>query len=379
MKVAIVGDIMIGGILSSNIKKYKNIFLSNEVRKFLDADIVFCNLECVLSKAKAPPEKNKILLHAREESIELLKDAGFNVVSLANNHIMDFGYSSLLKTMKLLEENNIKYTGAGENLYQARKPVFLDKDNLRVAFLAYAAPETWGGWSQREHQTHKDWFAGRDKPGVAPFDLKLIKEDIDEASKEADFLIVSIHWGDEYTCFPHPEIISDAHKIIDMGANIIVGHHPHVLQGYERYNTGLIMYSLSNFLFSPYYNDTSGELEKWSRKSRESIILSCEISKDVIISYNLIPVIQKKNDPIVINPPFKIKNKILKKVDFLSKKYQNNDYQIRYAKLKEKENKFKYVKQILEMIDKYGMVCILRNTKYKLLKFIKKLLGVFKI
>ena len=373
MKIAIVGDVMIGGILSSNIEKYRDIFLSNEVRKFLEADVVFCNLECVLAKIEAPPEGNKILLHAKEEAVEILEDAGFDAVSLANNHIMDFGYSSLSKTMQLLGENGIKYTGAGKNLCEARTPVFFNKDNLRVALLAYAASETWGGWSQREHQTHNDWLAGIDQPGAAPFDLRLIKEDIDRASKEADFLIVSIHWGDEYTCFPHPEIISDAHKIIDMGTNLVIGTHPHVLQGYEQYHDGLIMYSLSNFLFPPYYDENDGGLRKWSSKSREGIILRCEISKNRIINYNLIPVMQNKDDPVVINPSLKIRNKILRKMEFLSQEYQKDDYHIRYAKLRERETRFRCIKLILGMVETYGLVYMLRKLKYKLFKRIKSL------
>jgi poly-gamma-glutamate synthesis protein (capsule biosynthesis protein) len=235
MKVSIVGDVMLGGILSSNIGKYKNSFLSNRVRKYLEADITFCNLECPLTMAAPPLVKDKVLVHAEESLVELLKNAGFNVVSLANNHIMDFRFESLLETMKLLKENNIKYTGAGQNLREARKPVFFDsKDGGgKINFLAYAAPETWGGYVQRRHQTHKEWIAENDKPGVAPFDLKLIQEDIEKVKKESDFLILSIHWEEEDTYFPHPEIISDAHRIVDMGANLVVGHHPHILQGYK--------------------------------------------------------------------------------------------------------------------------------------------------
>jgi len=373
MKLSIVGDVMIGGILSANIGGYRDIFLSDEVRKLLEADIIICNLECVLARIGDPPDKNKVLLHAKEESVELLKNAGFNAVSLANNHIMDFGYDSLVTTMKLLKENDIECTGAGKNLYEARKPAFFDKDNLRIALLAYAAPETWGGWSQRGHQTHKDWIAGVDKPGVAPFDLKLIKEDIDGASKEADFLVVSIHWGDEYTYFPHPEILSDAHKIIDIGANLIIGSHPHVLQGYEEYHSGLIMYSLSNFLFPPYYDENDGELRKWGRKSRESVILRCEISRSKVLGYDLIPATQRRDEPVVVIPSLRTRNRILRKIEWLSKEYRRDDYYIRYVKLKGKKTRFRYVKSVLEMIGTYGLVYVLKKAKHRLFNAIQAL------
>lgn len=373
MKATIVGDVMMGGALSSDIEKYKNVFLSNEVCKFLEADITFCNLECPLVKIGSPITQDKTLLYAEEKSVELLKMAGFNIVSLANNHIMDFGPESLLKTIKLLEEKNIRYTGAGQNLFEARRPILFNKNGLTVAFLAYVAPETWGGWNQRKKQTHKkNWIAQANKPGVAPFDLKLIQEDIIKVNKKADFLIVSVHWGDEYTYFPHPELKLDAHKIIDMGANLIVGHHPHVLQGYEQYHGGLVMYSLSNFLFSPFFEKNGIMLKKWGRKSRESIILQCDISKNKKFNYKLIPVIQKEDKPVVINPASKTRDEILRRIQFLSSEYQKSNYQIRYIKLKEKENRFKYVRLILETIKTYGLICLFKKIWMRAIRGEKK-------
>jgi poly-gamma-glutamate synthesis protein (capsule biosynthesis protein) len=89
-------------------------------------------------------------------------------------------------------------------------------------------------------------------------------------------------------------IISEAHRIVDMGANLVVGHHPHILQGYEQYHKGRIIYSLSNFLLSPYYVINQHILTKWSYKSRKSVILRCDVLKNKILSYELVPVIQKK-------------------------------------------------------------------------------------
>lgn len=372
MKITVVGDVMLGGILSSNIKKYKDTFLSAEVRKFLEADVVFCNLESVLSKDGTPPRKNKILLHAKKESIELLKNAGFTIVSLANNHIMDYGYDSLLRTTRLLKENNIKYLGAGANLYEARKPVFFDKDNIKIAFLAYVSSETWCSWEQRKHQVCKKWVAGISEPGVAPFDLKLIQKDIREAKKKSDFLVVSLHWGDEYKYFPHPEIISDAHEIIDMGVDLIVGHHPHILRGYEQYHKGMIFYSLSNFLFPSYYDEKENSLKNWPYKSRQGLIVQCEVSKNKAARYKLIPVIQKKSKPIVIIPLHVVGNKLLLRMESLSKEYKT-DYQTRYIQLRERENRFRYIKLALNLYETYGLIYILKRIKAKLFRVIKRL------
>lgn len=375
MKISIVGDVMVGGILSSNMEEYKDIFLSNRVRKYLEADITFCNLECPLTMAPPPLVQDKVLLHAEESSVELLKNAGFNVVSLANNHIMDYRFESLLETMRLLKENNIEYAGAGQNLREARKPVFFDsKDGGgKIAFLAYAAPETWGGYDQRRQQTHIEWIAENDKPGVAPFDLKLIQEDIEKVKKKSDFLIVSVHWGEEDTYFPHPVLISDAHKIVDMGANLVVGHHPHILQGYEQYHDGLIMYSLSNFLFSPYYREHEHLPTKWSYKSRKSVILQCDISRDKNLSYELIPAIQKKDAPVVISPSHKTRNEILLKIENLSKEYKKDDYRRKYANLRRRENRFRDLKLFRESLETYGLATTSKFVWKKLSKVLKNL------
>lgn len=356
-------------LIWNNIKIF---FLSNEVRKYLEADISFCNLECPLIITEPPLVQDKTLLHAEESSVELLKNAGFNVVSLANNHIMDYRFDSVLETMRLLKENNIKYTGAGQNLHEARKPIFFDnKEEMIIAFLAYAAPETWGGYAQRQNQTHTAWIAGGDKPGVAPLDLKLIQEDIRKARQKADFLIVSVHWGEEDTYFPHPVLISDAHKIVDMGANLVVGHHPHILQGYEQYHDGLIMYSLSNFLFSPYYDLNQHILKKWSYKSRKSVILQCDVSKNKMLSYELIPAIQKKDAPVVISPSHKIRNEILLKIENLSKEYKKDDYRMKYAKLRRRENRFRDFKLFMESMETYGLASTTRLVGNKLFKMLK--------
>jgi poly-gamma-glutamate capsule biosynthesis protein CapA/YwtB (metallophosphatase superfamily) len=370
MKIVFVGDVMLGGILSSGIKKYKNIFLSDEVRESLKADVVFCNLESVLSDKGIPLEKNKILLQAKEGSIELLKSAGFNAVSLANNHIMDFGYNSLLKTIKLLKKNNIKYTGAGANLSEACKPIFFEKDNLRIGLIAYATPETWGGWGQRKNQTHKEWIAGKNKPGVALFNLKLIEKEISMAKKKSDFLIVSLYWGEEYKRFPRPEIVSEARKMIDMGADLIIGDHPHILQGYEKYHNGMIFYSLSNFLFPAYHDRKENLLKYWPYRNRQGLIVQCEILKNKTASYKLIPVIQKKHKPIAMIPSQKKRNKILSKIEWLSKEYKD-DYLLRYFYLEKRENRFKYIKLILSLYEVYGLTYTIRKIIEKMLRSLK--------
>jgi len=369
VSISMVGDFMPGGILSSTINKYEKETLK-DVQKFLKADITFCNFECPLATEETPPNKDKVLIHAKPESVRLLKRGDFDVVSLANNHIMDFGYTSVLKTIKILEKNNIKYTGVGKNIEEACKPAMLERIGLKVAFLAYT---TWIP-SRRQQGAVP---ATEDKPGVAPFDLNLIRKKIKEVRKQSDFLIVSVHWGDSETYYPPPEIINYGHKLIDMGANIVVGHHSHQLQGYEKYKNGLIMYDLGNFLFSPYFGTTKygrrclnherkGELREWNQHNRESVILKCNISKNRILNYKLFPVFQKKKEPILVDPGEETKVEILKKMDLLSKKYQKDYYNIIYVNKRIEKRMKKRLDQLKRLTKEEGLSFVFKKALNKL-------------
>jgi len=360
---------MLGGLLSSNIEKYKDSFLSEEViEKIGFADVRFCNLESPLCRAANPPETNKTLLHAKEESVGLLKRAGFNVVSLANNHSMDFGWSSLGKTIDLLEKNNISHIGAGKNTKQAGMPVILEARGMSMAVLAY----TWVYPMFKEASP----AAGDRTPGVCPYDLYRIKQDVSRIKKDADFVVVSFHWGNEYTHFPDPRTVSEAHQIIDAGADLIIGSHPHVLQGIEQYKNGLIAYSLSNFLFPSWIGErrgrslnyeNKGEERRWYKESRESVILKCRFSRDKgLFDYELIPVLQDKKEPMVNIAGRDRGNRILKKIRKWSFYLPELDYQMQYIALRQKENSFSFLKKLLNEIGTYGFFGVLKRIKSKL-------------
>jgi poly-gamma-glutamate synthesis protein (capsule biosynthesis protein) len=258
-----VGDIMmgdhpicIGHGVASTIKKNGPRFIFEKVASALrESDVVFGNLETVISH-KNLNEKSlrSAQLRASPESVEGLKYAGFNVLSLANNHIMDHGREAMLDTMKILSENNIKCLMEG-----AEEQVVFDIKGMRIAFIAFnlVKEETIGEIVTAE---------------------KII-ERVTSAKELGDILIVSLHWGDEYISRPSPKQIEMGRKIIDAGANLVIGHHPHVLQGIERYNSGMIAYSLGNFVFDMH-----------QKKMRESVILNCNLSKALGIEINIIPI-----------------------------------------------------------------------------------------
>ncbi|MCL6588739.1 MAG: CapA family protein [Firmicutes bacterium] len=197
-----------------------------------------------------------------------LTTAGFRVVTLANNHIMDYGPLAMQDTLNILDELKIAHTGAGNSLSEAREPAILTaSDGTTFAFLAYSLvyPEL--------------FWASSKRPGTPYGDPAYFVPDIQKAKTLADYVVVSFHWGNELLFYPKPYQKLYGRKCIDAGASIVLGHHPHVLQGVEAYKGGLIAYSLGNFIFgSP------------SVKIKDSIILAVDYDENGLVQARLFPV-----------------------------------------------------------------------------------------
>lgn len=243
-----VGDIMLGRGVEYWVKKnggYKTAF--EKVKHILgNGDVVFGNLECPLTSSQKGLSKNgKIVLKAAPESVTALTSAGFNLMSLSNNHIMDYYETGLFDTMELLDQNGIIYAGAGRNIDQARELAVIEKNGLKIGLLAYTdmAEIVFAG------DPYLSFAAGPEKSGVAPRKYEMIKEDIEKARDKVDLLAVSLHWGIEDSFKVTAEQVEFAHNLIDDGADIILGHHPHQFQGIEIYNGKPIIYSMGNILF----------------------------------------------------------------------------------------------------------------------------------
>lgn len=200
------------------------------------ADLVYCNLECPVS------DQGRDLHHlysfrADPRAIEGLKEAGFTIVSEANNHAYDWGPAALADTLDRLHAADIRTVGAGKNVREAHYPTIVDLSGLRVAFLAYVNVEP------------QDAAAEIDRPGVAWLDADQVLTDIRFARNLSDLVVVCPHWGVEYAVAPAREQESLARKMIDAGADMVVGSHPHVVQSISRYRGCWIAYSLGNFIF----------------------------------------------------------------------------------------------------------------------------------
>jgi poly-gamma-glutamate synthesis protein (capsule biosynthesis protein) len=200
------------------------------------ADLAYCNLECPIS------DQGRNLHHlysfrADPRALGGLKAAGFTIVSEANNHAYDWGPAALVDTLRRLHAVGIRTVGAGENTLEAHHPTVVDLGGLRVAFLAYVnidPPEA---------------AAGVHHPGVAWLDVEQVLADIRFARNLADLVVVCPHWGIEYATAPTRQQEELARKMIDAGADLIVGSHPHVVQPLKRVGGRWVAYSLGNFVF----------------------------------------------------------------------------------------------------------------------------------
>lgn len=197
-------------------------------------DAMMVNLENAVTRSVDSVEK-EFVFRMRPEYLSLLGKAKITLVNCANNHAADFGTEGILETIHFLDSARIRHVGVGRNFAEARKPVILTINGIRIGFLGY------GGVSA--------FLASRTEPGTTPRSRRIILSDIARLKPRVDFVVVNLHWGEELAAEPDSAQIALAHAIIDAGADLIIGHHPHVLQGIEYYRCKMIAYSLGNFIF----------------------------------------------------------------------------------------------------------------------------------
>jgi poly-gamma-glutamate synthesis protein (capsule biosynthesis protein) len=228
---------------------------------FSEMDVVMVNCENAITDKDTPTEKqfnfrmDPALVHAFSES-------GIDIVNLANNHVFDYGPEGLADTLAALDKAGVRHVGAGMNLREARAPVIMDIKGRKVAFLGY------GNYSA----------AGPDKPGVAYRFKSHVRKDIEEVKRDgADVVVVNFHWGIELEPEPQDSDRELAYLAIDSGADVVIGHHPHVLQPVEIYKGKVIAFSLGNFVFG-------GN----SKRPRDSMLLQVSVANNNDVSYRIV-------------------------------------------------------------------------------------------
>lgn len=293
MKIIIAGDFCV-----SDSYQNKNLIDQSVIDLFQQADYCMVNLEAPITASMA---KNKILKtgpHLRmskDTATPYLKKLKVDAVTLANNHILDYGAKGLLDTFELLKQNKIEYVGAGINLLEANKPLTLEKDGMKIAILNFCENE----WS----------IAEEDKPGANPMDIIDNTNQIQVAKANHDKVICVIHGGHEYYHLPSPRMQRQYRFYVDNGADAIVGHHTHCIGGYEIYNDVPIIYSLGNFLFTMH-----SKKDMWYK----GLLTNLLIEKDKPIKFTIHPVKQQKNSFHIALLKNKEKDTVMKTIQNLN-------------------------------------------------------------
>ncbi len=253
-----VGDIMLDRSLGYAIESGDiNFPFANVSDSLSAADITVGNLESSLGNTGEPVLKS-YNFQSPPEAAQSLSLAGFDLVSLANNHAMDFGPQALLQAIDLLEANNIQSVGAGADMTSARAPVILELNNVSIGFLAYVdVPVEVTGFDT------KSWEAGDNRPGVAWASPEHISDDVRSAAEKVDVVVVILHSGYEFQQQPSPPQINSAEAAIEAGASLVISHHSHLLQGIDFYDDGVIVYGLGNFAFNMDGSPDSAILNVW--------------------------------------------------------------------------------------------------------------------
>jgi poly-gamma-glutamate capsule biosynthesis protein CapA/YwtB (metallophosphatase superfamily) len=265
-----VGDIMLSRAVATRMRRHGYDYPFASTSEFMrGADIAFGNLETAITEG---PEvlPFEMSFRADPESAKALRDAGFDVLSLANNHTPNFDEKGLVDTIFYLDEAGIVHVGAGTDS-EANRAKFIEANGIRFAFLAYNDDDV----------VPASYEATETRRGTAFMHTERMKAAVQNARSAADIVIVSMHAGDEYEPFPNDSQTAFAHAAIDSGAELVLGHHPHVVQTMEVYKGKYIFYSLGNFIFD----------QMWSRETREGLAVKATFRKDGLTGVTFHPVL----------------------------------------------------------------------------------------
>ena len=220
---------------------------------FHSVDFGFVNMETPVAPAHSKGSK-PFMFDAPVALPQALKAIGIKIVSFANNHVMDQGWPGFTETREHLREAGLLFAGSGDTTAQQWQPVITQADGIKVGWLGMTRWLNGNRNPDAPDQPHVNFFPYPGESGGAPgADEAQVLAAVKAARAQCDFLVISIHWGIEYATAPRPEDVDIAHKMLDAGASVVVGHHPHVLQPVETYHTAdgrntVIFYSLGNFL-----------------------------------------------------------------------------------------------------------------------------------
>lgn len=275
IKITVGGDFCVTAPYTS-----AKLFSQKFIELFNESDLNIVNLECPVIE---DDNDEKILktgphLSTNNEIFDLFRQINIHAVTLANNHILDFGAKGLQSTITGCKKNNIITTGAGQNLSEATKPAIIERQGLKIALINFCE--------------HEFSIASDKLPGANPLDLIDNSKEIRKARQNADFVLVIIHGGHEHYNLPSPRMVKQYHFFADNGADAIICHHAHCISGIEVYNDVPIFYGIGNLLFTlPCKN------KGWNN----GLLVQLELNKGLPLKWNIIPT-QQSTDNYFLSP-----------------------------------------------------------------------------
>jgi poly-gamma-glutamate capsule biosynthesis protein CapA/YwtB (metallophosphatase superfamily) len=276
--LALVGDLLPAARVLELMKKNGYDYPFREAKSVLEsADITAGNLETPITTRGTPALDKQYVFRGTPEAVSALKEAGFDYLSLANNHTLDYGWEGLSDTMDYLDDAKLQHAGSGNDDREAFTPAYIESKGMTVAFVSVTrvVPDV-------------SWKADRNHAGVAEaYTPTRAVAAIKEANVNADLVVVMVHWGEERMDYPVAHQTDLGHRFVDAGADLVIGSHSHVLQGFEAYKDKWIAYSLGNFVFS------TTALSKTS----ETGVLNAECDKDGVCSLKFQPMFAMNSQP----------------------------------------------------------------------------------
>lgn len=270
IKVTLGGDFCVTSSFTS-----ADLFNDEIIDFFKSSDLNIVNMECPVVETGTLEKIKKTGPHlcTDENIFNLLKEINIHVVTLANNHILDYGFDGINATLNGCLKNGILTTGAGKNIKEASKPVIIEKKGIRIALINFCE--------------HEFSIAAENSAGANPLDLIDNLKEIKNSRKCADYVFVIIHGGHEHYNLPSPRMVKQYRFFAENGADAVIGHHTHCISGFENHNGVPIFYGLGNLLFTmPYSN------ESWDY----GLLVQLEIEKDRPLKWELIPTRQSTKD-----------------------------------------------------------------------------------
>ena len=296
LSISLIGDILMDGSVRAHINKNGFNYPWDGVRNYFQKDdITIGNLETSITNNGTKWPNKQFNFRSDPRNIKAMEEAGIDVVSLANNHSLDYGYNGLIDTLGYIDNSKIKRVGAGHNKKDAMKGTIIEKNGVKMGIIGFSrvVPDV-------------KWYATDKRAGlVGAYDphIEEVLGRVREIRDEVDILVLSIHWGVERSDTPRKQEMDLAKRLVDSGVDIVMGHHPHVLQGIEIYKGKPIFYSLGNFVFG-----TSAEL------TSNTMIAQVNLVEKNIDNVKIIPCEIVRGRPIPLH-----KEKKIEKINYLYK------------------------------------------------------------